>query len=244
MTNQHLTDEALADLALNPAASDPHLAGCLRCRKSLEEFWTFTALLAEESTWREESPQLPGCENHRLAEIQGVSSRLDDEAVAAQDLKSRLLATVDQAPGILRFAPATVGTLAAALDVAHTLQDSSPSASLQMTYDAESLARRIDWSTYPTVVMAEHRGHIFKERANALRILGRFRDALQAVDQATSEYERSLVSAHPVAVVEYIAASVLSDQGEYAAAMPRLKAAAAVFADFADTTRSLHCRML
>ncbi|MFN2240572.1 MAG: hypothetical protein ABR524_14395, partial [Thermoanaerobaculia bacterium] len=72
---------------------------------------------------------------------------------------------------------------------------------LEVTHAAEALARRVDWTTYPTVVTAEHRGNIFKERANALRLLGRFHDALGAVGKATLEYERSLASAHSVAVV-------------------------------------------
>ncbi|MCA1733474.1 MAG: hypothetical protein LC732_07720 [Acidobacteria bacterium] len=244
MTNEHLTDEALADLALTPGASDPHVSDCPRCRKALEDFAVFTALLSDDVVWQEQAPRLAGGEKEGLAEIQAVASRLEEESLAAVDLGRRLLDRPDQAEGILRFAPATAGALAAALEVARTLHDTSPSMALEVTHAAEALARRVDWTTYPTVVTAEHRGNIFKERANALRLLGRFHDALGAVGKATLEYERSLASAHSVAVVEYIAACVLQEQRDFTAALRRLKSAAAVFADFADNTRELHCRIL
>lgn len=244
MTNEHLTDEALADLALTPGASDPHVADCPRCTKALEEFAVFTALLSDDVVWQEEAPQLAGGETQGLAQIQAVASRLEEESLAAHDLERRLLDQPDQAEGILRFAPATAGALAAALEAARTLLDTAPSRALEVTFAAEALARRVDWASYPTVVTAEHRGNIFKERANALRILGRFHEALDAVGKATLEYERSLASAHSVAVVEYIAACVLREQKDFTAALRRLKAAAAVFADFADHTRELHCRVL
>jgi tetratricopeptide (TPR) repeat protein len=244
MTNEHLTDEALADLALTPGASDPHVAGCSRCRKALEDFAVFTALLSDDMVWEAEAPQLAGGEKEGLAKIQAVASRLEDESVAARDLERRLLEQPDQAEGILRFAPATAGALAAALEVARTLLDTSPSRALEVTYAAEALARRVDWTTYPTVVAAEHRGNIFKERANALRLLGKYPEALDSVEKATLEYERSVASAHPVAVVQYIAACVLREQEDRTAAMRSLKSAAAIFADFSDNTRLLHCRIL
>ncbi|MCA1732398.1 MAG: hypothetical protein LC732_02205, partial [Acidobacteria bacterium] len=241
---EHLTDEALADLALTPGASDPHVVDCPRCRKALEDFAVFTALLSDDVVWQEQAPRLAGGETEGLAEIQAVASRLEDESVAARDLERRLLDHPDQAEGILRFAPATSGALAAALEVAHELLKISPALSLEVTSAAEGLARRIDWSVYPSVVASEHRGNIFKERANALRMLGRYSEALGAVGRATDEYERSLVSAHSVAVVEYIAACVLREQKDCDSALRRLKAAAAVFADFGDATRELHCRLL
>jgi tetratricopeptide (TPR) repeat protein len=244
MTNEHLTDEALADLALTPGASHPHVADCQRCRKALEEFADFTALLSDDVVWQEEAPRVGGGGKERLAEIQAVASQLEDESLAARDLGKRLLEHPDQTEGILRFAPATAGALAAALESARTLLDISPSRALEVTYAAEALARRIDWTTYPTVVAAEHRGNLFNERANALRLLGKYPEALGSVGRATLEYERSLASAHSVAVVEYIAACVLREQEDRTAAMRKLKSAAGVFADFSDTTRLLHCRIL
>jgi tetratricopeptide (TPR) repeat protein len=245
MTNEHLTDEALADLALTPGASDPHVAHCVRCTKALEDFAVFTALLSDDVVWQEEAPQtLMGGEKKGLAEIQAVASRLEEESLAAQDLGSRIFEHPDQADGILRFAPATAGALAAALEAARRLLDTAPARALEVTCAAEALARRVDWTTYPTVITAEHRGHIFKERANALRLLGRFTESLEAVGKATLEYERSLASAHSVAVVEYIAACVLREQDDFTAALRRLKSAVAVFADFGDDTRELHCRIL
>jgi len=245
MTNEHLTDEALADLALTPGASDPHVTACVRCTKALEDFAVFTALLSDDVVWQEEAPPITiEGEKHGLAEIQAIASRLEGESLAAHDLGSRILEHPDQAEGILRFAPATAGALAAALEAARTLLDTAPARALEVTCAAEALARRIDWATYPTVVTAEHRGNIFKERANALRLLGRFQESLDAVGKATLEYERSLASAHSVAVVEYIAACVLREQKDFTTALRRLKASAAVFADFGDETRELHCRVL
>lgn len=244
MTESHLSDDALVDLALSPGGTHPHLDRCQKCQRTMKELKAFTAVLREEIVWTEEEPVLWPEGGGRAAELRELAERLDDERQAAAGLMNRLIEAPETAEGRLRFAAANAGSLDAALEAAHRLLEIDPSAAYQTTLAAEKLAERIDWTRYPLPVASELRGRIFKERANALRDLGRFAEALEAIELAIGEYERTLVNAHPIAVAHYIAACIMREQKRFDEALRKAEESASVFADFADDRRVLHCRLL
>ncbi|HVR44308.1 MAG TPA: tetratricopeptide repeat protein [Thermoanaerobaculia bacterium] len=234
----HFTEDEL----LTAAEDHPHLASCASCRRDLDDFRTFTSTLASARVWQESEPSLPGSVPS-LAFLD-VTARLENDQERTRSTTTALLENPGRAAETLTRAAPTPGLLSAAITAAHDLLDTNPEHAYRVTIVAEHLAGRIDWTPYPAIVRADHRGRLLKERATALRHLGRHHDALEAVEQARREYAATLAAAHPMAVLDYIQAVILREQGRLAEARDRVQLAAMTFEDFDDRTRLLHCRLL
>lgn len=234
---RHLTEEELLS-----GREHPHLDGCRTCQRVRQDVRTFTRTLGSARVWQNEEPALRGEAPRRP--ILHIAARLEEEQERARAAIASITSAPERASAILDDYPATAGLLQAATTAARALLDSNPAHGYHVTLAAEELAGRIDWEAYPGIVAAEHRGRVFRERASALRLMGRHDEALAAIARARSEYDATLASDHDLAVLDYIAASILREQGRLAEARDHVERAILVFTDFGDATRLLHCRNL
>jgi tetratricopeptide (TPR) repeat protein len=87
--------------------------------------------------------------------------------------------------------------------------------------------------------LAYARGSAQKERANALRYLGRYLEALEALEQAEGEFSSLHTGEFEIGIVEQIRATVLREQSDYPGALRSAKRALGIFRTFGDRARAL-----
>ena len=87
-------------------------------------------------------------------------------------------------------------------------------------------------------------GEVQKERANALRLLGRFPEGLTACDEAESAFSRLTVSEPWLAMCAYVRATILRELDQLQTALQLTSLAAATFDRFGMEQRVVHCRIL
>lgn len=235
---RHLTEEEL----LIATSEHPHVRACEDCRQELKNLDTFIETLGAPRVWNEQEPELER-PAPRLPGLD-VAFRLEEEEEEAGPSVAEILRQPERAAEILARYRLSAGVLHAATTAARQLLDTNPQHGYDLTILAERLAANVNWEGYPVVIAAEHRGRIFKERASALRLMGRHEEALASVDAARAEYGRTVAAAHALAALDYVAAMVLREQGRLAEARELVTRAAMTFTDYGDQTRLLHCRLL
>jgi tetratricopeptide (TPR) repeat protein len=231
----HYSDEELILYRLEPER-DPdmaaHVARCDDCRAELEELaWVDTALRDPE-TWTGAEALLR--QSRYAVEFQETRARVEEEERAAE----RLLAPLLRSPFQFRLADLAgnrrarpSGVVRRLCAAAHGLHEQQPQFSLEVATTACAIARTLEQGRYCMALA-------LRERANALRYLGSFGEALQALDEA-EPFLDSAVDAHDRAVVWYIRAIVLLKMGRLEEASRIAPQAAHVFRDHGDTSREL-----
>jgi tetratricopeptide (TPR) repeat protein len=97
---------------------------------------------------------------------------------------------------------------------------------------------------FPRQSVHQLRGDAWKEQANALRFLGRFPEALQALDAAEAEYNALPVAGIGAVAVQYIRATVLYEQENLDAAERLAAEAAEAALHLGDVDRAMRARHL
>ena len=236
----HYSDEDLILYRLEPDR-DPematHVAQCGDCRAELEELaWVDTALRDRE-TWT--SAEALMRQSRYAAEFQETRARVEAEERAAE----RLLAPLLRSPFQFRLAnlPAnrkarTAGVVRRLCAAAHELHEQQPQFSLEVATAACEIATTLEQG--PKTPGRYCMALSLRERANALRYLGRFGEALQTLDEAEQFLDTPL-DAHDRAVVWFIRATVFMKMGRLEEAARLVPEAARVFRDHGDTSREL-----
>jgi tetratricopeptide (TPR) repeat protein len=169
----------------------------------------------------------------RLQEALALKERIDSEDAAAARLLSPLLrsplrfrnAALAQNPkaqtaGVVRF-------LCAAANKRH---EKRPEFSLELTLCAHEIALSLGQRFCIALSL--------RERANALRYLGRFTEALEALDSAEEMFDESpAADPHDIAIVNYIRATVFVEIERLEEARSLSQKAADVFREYGDRPR-------
>ncbi len=245
----HYTEDQLSEYVLrgesviDPQSIEQHLARCAECRKALDLVATFDDALRDPLSWqiadsmavrREAPPEL-------LAQAR---------AIAAEDGYARelLLPLVDSP---IRFSEAHVGndprfrTLAVIrllCSIANKTHEQQPQYGLQLADTALSICAKLPEPAKSK--SAWFVGTAWKERANALRYLGRFREAEAALDEAEKAFasdERP--EPFDLAIVAYVRASVYCQMERFDDAVTNARAAATTFQEYGDMGRYLSALM-
>jgi tetratricopeptide (TPR) repeat protein len=246
----HYTEDQLSEYALrreaikDRQAVDQHLAGCSECRKALDVIESFDAALRDPLPWeladsmsarREAPPEL-------LAQAR---------AIAKEEASARaLVLPLVESP--VRFGQARVGddprfhTLAVVrllCTIANQTHEQQPQYGLQLADAAVSICAKLPQPAKSK--SAWHAGTAWKERANALRYLGRFREAEAALDNAEDAF---LSDRRPepfdLAIVSYVRATVRAETEQFADAVRFAREAAHEFLVYGDRRRYLSARMV
>src|SRR5260221_10636162 len=240
----HPTEEALAEYAFDPDAIpdrrelEVHLADCPACSPTLTFIRSVDIGLADGAVWsiterdeatREEMRGLAGeaaAEDHEATEL--LAEVLENPARAAwQDLGTR---PQYQTAGVVRRL----------LRVANEACYRSPLDALTFADTAIEIAERL--ILYAPSIPHDLRGTAWKERANALRLLGRYDPALEALTYAELEFRDVPTAPLGLPIVLHSRGIVLYDRGEYAPARQLLQESADAFTALGEIDRYMRAR--
>src|SRR5436305_1820682 len=210
----HYTEDELSAYALRPDAIDDreavaqHVAACCDCRSTLDVIEAFDTALKDPVPW-EMSASMP-------LRREVPPALLDQaRAIATADARARelVMPLVDSA---IRFRAArieddprfyTLAVIRLLSKVANGMHERQPQFGLVLADTALTITEKL-----PPNLQAQsawYVGTAWKERANALRYLGRFKEADEALDRAEEAFESDdHVEPFDLAIVQYVRATL------------------------------------
>jgi tetratricopeptide (TPR) repeat protein len=252
--HEHLSDMELARYATDPlsVAADrrqvieQETAGCAICRTSLDFFSVVSADdLAEVELW-EPGVAWNGDPDPMAAYVDRIDAqdREADALLAERKLLSSpakmAFTNVERDKRLL-----TGGVVRRLVAHAHKIHEDEPLDAVTYADTAILIAELLPEDAYPWKAVYELRGAAWKERANALRVAGKFPDALDALKNAERAYRELRSPGFGLSSVALVRAGVLLGQdrlGEAAAWAERAEAGFAHLGQEERRTRAVFLR--
>ncbi|MEA2239965.1 MAG: hypothetical protein QOC81_4689 [Thermoanaerobaculia bacterium] len=221
-----------------------HVAGCEACQEGVAIFRELDSALRHAETWEHVTAlHTPG---DRLAQIRAVRQRVQTE----DDAATRLLKPLLNSP--LRFRNAklesqpwchTAGLVRMLCAAANERHEIRPRFSLQLAVTACAIAKSLpetqDSGRRLSMAMA------LRERANALRYLGQFSEALQALDYAERLFDATpSADEFDRAIVWLLRATVFMKSDRLSEGIGLARDSARVFHEYGDGDRELTATMI
>jgi tetratricopeptide (TPR) repeat protein len=246
----HYDDDTLSRFALDPILVDAptsiaaHVTTCDACRGRMEHLREIDAAMGHTETWTHVDALRT--RSARLDEALALQARIDEEDRAAERLVARPLsapirfrqANLSANPKALQ--PGVVRYLCAA---AHRLHEERPEFSLLIARTAYAIAYKLEQG--PQTARRLYMGVSLREAANAFNYLGRFTEALTALNDAEKLFDESPgADPHDIAIVWLIRATVVTELGRPDDALTLARRAAEVFRDYGDHVRELSARLV
>lgn len=227
------------------AELEAHLRDCVECRALLEELQELEAALSSTAMW----DYADAVRRHR--ELPEAIRSLD-QIIATEDAEAdQFLTPILTSPAAFRranvaAAPAmrTAGVVRKLCNVARDLREKQPMHALSLADAAVQIAEELPLDAYPTTFIDELRGNAWLERANALRYLGRYPEALDALDLAERAFAETPASAFSQALVDYLRAVVFMKSEKLDEAARLARHSARVFRQFGEDDRYMHARIV
>ena len=236
----HYDDETLAAYALDrarvddPDAVEKHLGVCISCREEVEAAREFDALSREVEMW--DASDAIRTPRARLTEAMAQRNAIVAEEMTAH----RLLAPYLKSPLRLRNKKLaddprfwTAGVVRMLCVAARGEHERRPRFSRALAAQACEIAARLDPPQPECAVQA------YCERANALRYLGKFKEAERALAEAERLLPETPVADFDAAVINYIRATVWIESERAADAVALAQASARTFHSYGDHAREL-----
>ena len=249
--SRHFDETTLYDYLDDPdgfadrAELELHLSICAQCRELLEELKELEAALSGTAMW-------DFADAVRRSREVPDPLRTIDQLIASEDTEAdRFLTPILNSPAAFRRANIlqapemhTAGVVRKLCAVARELREKQPVHALTLSDTAVAIAENLTADPYPQILLDELLGSAWLERANALRYLGRYPEALDALAVAARAYEDTPVATFSLAVVEYVRAGVYLKAERLDEASRLARHAARVFRQFGEDDRYLHARMV
>jgi tetratricopeptide (TPR) repeat protein len=246
----HYTEDELSAYALRPEAVDDrqkfeqHMSACGDCREALDIIEAFDEALHDPLPWEMAEP---------MAATRHAPPELLDRAraIAGADASARtlLMPLVDSA---IRFREANIAddprfftqaVIRLLCNVANGMHERQPQFGLMLADAALQIVAKLPEAV--KVKSSWHLGTAWKERANALRYLGRFRDAEEALDRAEEAFHLAdYVEPFDLAIVAHVRATVCAETERFEDAVRLAKEAASQFSLYGDQRRYLGARIV
>src|SRR5207253_7259843 len=109
---------------------------------------------------------------------------------------------------------------------------------------ATTIAETLRAGDYPPVVHAQIRANAWKDRGHTLQFLGRYGDAMEAIERGESILAPFATAAHDRAILLFVKALILQRLEDFDESAELLDRCRAVFFDHGDTKRYLSCGVL
>ncbi|HSY49055.1 MAG TPA: hypothetical protein VLC46_09600 [Thermoanaerobaculia bacterium] len=168
----------------------------------------------------------------------GMPMDLDAVAGALADAKlERWLAQIRTTAGV-----ATEAATRELVDAAFLLINRQPARAEQLYAAAIALTERLTGS--PALLVAALRGYGEKGRANALRMLGRYHEAMQVLIDAEQHFLDARYCPVEIGEVRYTRAGVLFKMEKWPEAQAAAVQARRIFEEESNRTRALHAQLL
>jgi tetratricopeptide (TPR) repeat protein len=246
----HYTEDELSAYALRPEAIDDresveqHVAACGDCRDTLDVIEAFDTALQDPLPWelsesmqvRREAP--PALLEHARA-ISAADAHARDLVMPLVDSAIRFRAArIEDDP---RFY--TLAVMRLLSKVANGMHERQPQFGLVLADTALAIAGKLPPSLQAQ--SAWYVGTAWKERANALRYLGRFKEADEALDRAEEAFESDdHVEPFDLAIVQYVRATVCAETERFDDTVRLARESASQFLLYGDQRRYLAARLV
>jgi tetratricopeptide (TPR) repeat protein len=214
---------------------------CTTCAGRLREIQDFERLMA--SVVRLKEVEVPTGHPPRIMDVLRDADRVAREKRSAELAFQALIEEpVETWPGYFVAQPgaATEGLVRRVMDAAIEELDRDPAHALELLDGGDSIAGRID----DQQGQLECRGEVWKNRANALRMLGRYEEALDATVTAERFADQVRTGAFIRAQIVYTRGTVLFKMGRFAETIKAAREASNRFAEYGDIKRVIHARNL
>ena len=223
------------------AAVAEAVAWCATCAARLREQQGFERLMSDAEVWRE--ARRPASQPPRIMEILRDAERIAREKRAAEhDFAALTAGPLETWPAYLTAHPSasTEALVRCIIDAAIPDLDRKPEYALVLLDAADAIAARIK----DTNERMESRSEVWKNQANALRMLGRYEDALNAAVLAERLAEEVPTGGFIIAQIIYTRGTVLFKMGRFAETIAAARDASRRFAEYGDVRRVIHARNL
>jgi tetratricopeptide (TPR) repeat protein len=250
MSMSHYTEDELSAYSLRPdSVMDRerlgiHLASCSECREALALIEEFDAALHDPLPWNV-ADNLPDPSRPPGA----LLSRA--RAIAAADATARELIE-PLVRSAIRFREAriehderfhTASVVRLLCNAANGMHERQPDFGLLLADTALTIAASLDGTATPCLGACT--GTAWKERANALRFLGRFKEAEEALDRAVDAFHTDLdVEPFDLAIIDYVRATVCAETERFEESVRLARQAAGQFLVYGDQRRYLSARLV
>src|SRR5205085_44834 len=224
----HPTDEELDDYVIDaPSLTaedrrriERHLETCDVCADVAAGALDFSDHLNAAETWRARSVAAgPPSPRRFLDEVEKV--RISDEAA------DYLLANLITSPGAFEAAHITddpnyytAGVVRKLIKASERTRETEPEFAFVLANAAVVVAEMLLAPHYTRELLHSLQGAAWRERANALRYLGRYPDALEACDRAEAAFRLNGVTDFDIARVTFIRGTILMETGHPDDALP------------------------
>ena len=244
----HLDDDALAEYALTTEASAAaseaaaHLADCSECTMRLNGLRAFYDALTTPHVWQtEDQPETEAREDQLLA----FAALMQHEYTAAGDSLQPILT---DAVAFVRErverneAYRSAGAVRVLAEAANAACEREPIHARNLADASLAIASSLPAGKYPAESLRALRGLAWKERANALRYLGEYDSALDALSHAEEEFEYFGARSFESASVAYIRAVILTYTDRLDEAVKQADLSASIFKEYGDVERAMRAR--
>jgi tetratricopeptide (TPR) repeat protein len=190
------------------------------------------------------APRRRGPDPARLREFAATARQLREERESTGELVQRLLRETPQAEwGRLAEVEAlrNSGTIEHLFAESTTRLKQAPAESLALAQLAKELAYRLPVANYPAVVVGQLRSQAWKDNGRALSVLGRYEQALLALDRADAELEVFGTLGHDQAILWLQRAIVLQNLRRFDESADLLVKAKNVFQEHDDELLYAKC---
>ncbi len=249
--NGHYDEATLADYLDAPdelgerEELERHLAACRRCRNLLDELKELEAALQSGEPW--EAAEALSRDRDAPDSISSLAAAFARE----KELAAQRLARIVSSPIMFRRANVAAraelhnaGVVRFLCAQSREFREKQPMHALALADAAVALCDRLAPERYPATMIVELRGGAWLERANALRFLGRFAEALDGLDIAENAYARTPVSTFSLALVQYLRGVIFFETERLDEATRLARRAARVFRQFGEHERYLHAKIV
>lgn len=239
------SDELLAYLDQNDRIVDladvaAHLADCVECTDRLRDVKNDYDLLSDRRIWM---PEHAASTPPRLREYTTLRERLAWDAARAEEVFTHLARRPRETwVEYLALSPAecTTALVRRIILSARAEEEQAPRGALGLLLIAEILLPLAqDYAQAPEAL-----ADLWKERANALMVLGDYPAALAACDHASAIYALRPVAAFDLAFTVWSRASIYFQMGRYDDALALARRAATTLRQFGATQHELQVRVL
>jgi tetratricopeptide (TPR) repeat protein len=182
----------------------------------------------------------------RVAEFAETARRLQQERATSEDIVSGALRDTPRAawPHLHeRSELQTSGVLERLGYEIERRRSTDPREALAIAELATRIADAITDDAYPAIIIAQLRAHAWKDRCQALSYLGRYDEALIALDRAEAQFDAFGTLAHDRAMVRFCRATLLQHLRRFDEAQAILDECSRVFRSYGDTQTYVKCTL-
>lgn len=243
MSDGHYADDELLayidenDAVIDLAAVRAHVLKCDTCTATVDDLIRWSRLLAHPAVWA----AAPVSNAHAPDALANLAARAaSDDAASEAFVRSLAPLPVGawRAAVVARPDVQTPGLARRLITEARTRLNSAPADALTLSDLALSVASGVA----PADVRIE--ADAWKQRANALRLLGSYHEALGALDEAERRYRQYPAAAYDLAFVDWGRATVFLMMKRFSDAKRFVRRAVSAFRDHEDEARLAQVRIL